>query len=70
MRRDLLKKKRLKNSKNGVRNVKSNSIGLFGNRQSRATAERLERCHYDPEQRRLEKELKARVDRNKKKRCE
>ena len=40
--RGLLKAERLKNGKNGVRNVKSNSIGLFGNRQSRATAERLD----------------------------
>ena len=32
-----------------IGNVKSNSIGLFGNRQSKATAEQLERYRYDVE---------------------
>ena len=51
--RGLLKEERLKHGKNGIGNVKSNSIGLFGNRQSKATAEQLERYRYDAESGRL-----------------
>ena len=32
--RGLLNEKRLKNGKNGIGNVKSNSIGLFGNHRA------------------------------------
>ena len=51
--RGLLKEESLKHGKNGVENVKNNSIGLFSNRQSRATAERLEHYRYDAESGRL-----------------
>ena len=37
--------------------MKSNSIDLFGNRQSKATAERLERYRYDPESGRLRQRI-------------
>ena len=49
----MLKEESLKHGKNGIGNVKNNSIGLFSNRQSRATAERLERYRYDAESGRL-----------------
>ena len=59
--RGLLQEERLKHGKNGIRNVKSNSIDLFGNRQSKATAERLEHYRYDPESGRLQQRIPDRA---------
>ena len=47
--RGLLKEESLEHGKNGIENMKSNSISLFINRQSRVSTERLEHYRYDPE---------------------